>query len=91
MGLEEYGIQDMSRIAKLEEEQFGPKFYIGDLVRKKSGAAWEGYVVGWYSTSLTQRGYCVESRYHQGSVQIYPNRALELVERQARPRDMDDF
>lgn len=54
-------------------------FQIGDLVRKKSGSAWEGYVVGHYSTSLTPEGYCVESSSHAGSVQIYPATALELV------------
>lgn len=51
----------------------------GTRVRKKTGAAWQGRIVGWYSTSQTPRGYAVESEVHHGSVQIYPEAALELV------------
>lgn len=54
-------------------------FQHGQLVRKKSGSEWMGYVVGWYSTYLTQEGYAVESRDHKGSVQIYPAKALEAL------------
>ncbi|MFZ6722617.1 trimethoprim-resistant dihydrofolate reductase DfrB [Undibacterium sp. Ji49W] len=54
-------------------------FGMGDRVRKKSGAAWQGQVVGWYSTKLTPEGYAVESESHPGSVQIYPVAALERV------------
>lgn len=54
-------------------------FGLGDRVRKKSGAAWQGRVVGWYCTSLTPEGYAVESESHPGSVQIYPVAALEPV------------
>ena len=54
-------------------------FTIGDTVRKKSGSEWEGVVVGFYSTSLTPEGYAVESSSHAGSVQIYPAKALEVV------------
>ena len=54
-------------------------FSEGDKVRKKSGSAWQGRVVGWYSTSLTTEGYAVESDAHPGSVQIYPVAALELI------------
>lgn len=54
-------------------------FAIGDTVRKKSGSEWEGVVVGFYSTSLTPEGYAVESSSHEGSVQIYPTKALEVV------------
>lgn len=54
-------------------------FGFGDRVRKKSGAAWQGQVVGWYSTKLTPEGYAVESESHLGSVQIYPVAALERV------------
>lgn len=54
-------------------------FRLGDRVRKKSGAAWQGHVVGWYCTKLTPEGYAVESEAHPGSVQIYPVAALELV------------
>lgn len=52
-------------------------FRLGDRVRKKSGAAWQGRIVGWYSTTLTPEGYAVESEAHPGSVQIYPVAALE--------------
>lgn len=52
-------------------------FGLGERVRKKSGAAWQGHIVGWYSTKLTPEGYAVESEVHPGSVQIYPVAALE--------------
>ena len=58
------------------------KFNIGELVRKIRGSDWQGIVVGTYSTSLTPEGYCVESLFHKGSVQIYPAHALELVPRE---------
>lgn len=54
-------------------------FALGDRVQKKSGAAWQGQVVGWYSTKLTPEGYAVESEFHPGSVQIYPVTALERI------------
>jgi len=54
-------------------------FDIGTRVRKKSGSQWEGFVCGYYSTSLTPNGVCVESSTHKGSVQIYPAKALEIV------------
>lgn len=53
---------------------------LGTRVRKKSGSSWQGRVVGYYSTSLTPQGVCVESEREPGSVQIYPVRALEKVE-----------
>jgi dihydrofolate reductase (trimethoprim resistance protein) len=56
---------------------FTATFKPGDRVRKKSGAAWQGKIVGWYSTNLTPEGYAVESEAHPGSVQIYPVSALE--------------
>lgn len=52
-------------------------FRLGQRVRKKSGGAWHGAVVGWYRTALTPEGYAVESAYEPGSVQIYPASALE--------------
>lgn len=58
---------------------FAATFGLGDRVRKKSGAAWQGRIVGWYSTRLTPEGYAVESEAHPGSVQIYPVAALERV------------
>ena len=54
-------------------------FALGDRVRKKSGASWQGQVVGWYCTKLTPEGYAVESESHPGSVQIYPVAALERL------------
>ena len=56
-----------------------PAFKRGDLVRKRSGAQWQGHIVGEYSTALTPEGYAVESDAHVGSVQIYPAAALERV------------
>jgi len=52
-------------------------YALGDYVMKKSGAEWEGRVVGFYSTQLTPEGYAVESLDHAGSVQIYPVGALQ--------------
>lgn len=52
------------------------KFALGDRVSKKSGANWNGRVVGFYSTALTTIGYAVESEREIGSVQIYPEAAL---------------
>lgn len=57
----------------------GTTFNIGDRVRKRSGSAWQGLIVGWYSTRLTPEGYAVESEVHSGSVQIYPVAALEKI------------
>ena len=55
------------------------KFRIGDVVKKVSGSEWEGVIVGTYSTALTPEGYAVESMMHNGSVQIYPAKALEYL------------
>jgi dihydrofolate reductase (trimethoprim resistance protein) len=55
------------------------KFALGDRVQKDRGSSWHGRVVGWYSTSLTSEGYCVESFREPGSVQIYPAAALRRV------------
>lgn len=52
------------------------KFQIGDIVLKHKGSAWIGKVVGTYKTELTPEGYCIESTFHPGSVQIYPAAAL---------------
>lgn len=53
------------------------KFKLGQHVRKIRGSEWRGKIVGTYSTDLTPEGYCIESEYHSGSVQIYPAAALE--------------
>jgi len=63
----------------------GWPFQIGNRVRKKSGASWQGRIVGFYSTSLTPHGYCVENEREPGSVQLYPEAALEFVPKDPRP------
>ena len=55
------------------------KFSLGQRVRKIKGSSWQGRVVGFYSTELTPMGYAVESEREPGSVQIYPEAALEAV------------
>ncbi|NEI71071.1 hypothetical protein GR212_15940 [Rhizobium lusitanum] len=57
----------------------GRAFAIGDRVRKTKGSSWQGRIVGFYSTELTPVGYCVESEREPGSVQIYPETALEAI------------
>ncbi len=49
---------------------------MGDRLKKKSGAQWQGVVVGFYQTDLTPEGYAIESEKEKGSVQIYPLKAL---------------
>lgn len=58
-------------------------FTFGDRVSKKSGSHWHGKVVGFYSTELTPEGYAIESEREQGSVQIYPAKALTPAMEQA--------
>ena len=58
------------------------KYKLGDMVTKTKGSSWTGRVVGFYSTKLTPIGYAVESTYETGSVQIYPESALALVEKE---------
>ncbi len=55
-------------------------FQLGDEVKKTSGSMWHGKIVGFYSTELTPEGYCVESMYEKGAVQIYPEKALEKLD-----------
>lgn len=52
---------------------------LGDRVKKKKGSSWQGIIVGSYSTALTPVGWCVESEREPGSVQLYPEAALEVV------------
>lgn len=54
-------------------------FSRGEKVRKKSGAWWEGIVVGFYSTEQSPRGYAVQLENMFGPVQIYPESALERM------------
>lgn len=67
-----------------------PKFKRGDKVRKKSGSQWHGTIVGFYSTSLTPIGYCVESEREKGSVQIYPESALELWQPKKETNELEE-
>lgn len=60
-------------------EAVARKFQLGDRVTKTKGSSWTGLVVGFYSTSLTPIGYAVESENEPGSVQIYPESALDAV------------
>lgn len=59
---------------------------LGDRVRKRKGSSWQGRIVGSYSTNLTPIGWAVESEREPGSVQIYPEAALELVEKHDESR-----
>lgn len=52
-------------------------FKMGDFVAKKGRASWRGRIVGWYRTDLTALGYAIESYFEPGSVQIYPQAAIE--------------
>lgn len=52
---------------------------MGSRWRKRSGSSWQGRVVGYYTTTLTGEGVCIESEREPGSVQIYPLKALEEV------------
>lgn len=54
-------------------------YQIGDRVRKSKDSSWHGVIVGFYSTDLTPIGYCVESEREPGSVQVYPEAALEAA------------
>lgn len=49
-------------------------------VTKTKGSSWTGEVVGYYSTSLTPKGVCVESENEPGSVQIYPAKAVRRLD-----------
>lgn len=66
-------------LRSLELELVQRDWPLGTVVRKKSGSHWQGKVVGYYSTDLTQQGIAVESSIHVGSVQIYPVKAMEIV------------
>ena len=82
-------VQAAARMISESQLIDAPKFKPGERVRKIRGSSWQGFVVGAYSTSLTQEGYCVESEREPGSVQIYPAAALELVPT-VKPEDNAD-
>jgi dihydrofolate reductase (trimethoprim resistance protein) len=82
------GIEQMT---ELEAPDFQGTFKMGDLVKKKgSKGQWHGRVVGFYSASCTPIGYAVESLFEVGSVQIYPESALEHWEPEEAPENDDD-
>lgn len=58
----------------------GARWNLGDLVQKKRGSQWRGPVVGFYSTNHTPIGYVVMSMYEDGSVQAWPEAALDDLE-----------
>lgn len=62
--------------ALVNQEWKNSKFALGDRVTKSKGSSWTGRIVGFYSTTLTPKGYAVESENEPGSVQIYPEAAL---------------
>lgn len=55
----------------------GARWNLGDKVRKKRGSSWRGVVCGFYSTKHTPIGYAVDSAFEPGSVQVWPEAALE--------------
>lgn len=58
----------------------GALYSFGDRVRKKRGSQWQGRICGWYTTENTPIGYAVESEREIGSVQVWPEAALERVD-----------
>lgn len=71
-------------LAEARKERRTPRTMIehpplGTRMRKTKGSSWQGRVVGYYSTSLTPHGVCIESEREPGSVQIYPITALEVL------------
>ena len=68
---------------------FDSRFKPGDLVQKKSGSKWRGRIVGYYSTDLTKVGWAVESIHEPGSVQIYPESALDFIMEETQLVDED--
>lgn len=55
----------------------GARWQLGDTVAKRRGSSWRGRVVGFYATANTPIGYAVESYYEPGSVQVWPEAALQ--------------
>lgn len=65
-----------------EQAMADRRFQLNDRVTKIKGSSWTGHVCGFYSTSLTPVGYCVESENEPGSVQLYPEAALTASRRE---------
>ena len=68
----------------------GGRFVIGDLVRKKVNSEWRGEVVGYYSTENTPNGYSVKSLFEKGSVQVWPEAALESWDGKGTPEQLQE-
>ena len=66
-------------VMPITDEDVERRFKLDDRVTKTKGSSWTGRVVGFYSTTLTPIGYAVESENEPGSVQIYPEAALEAA------------
>lgn len=81
LGHREHGVPihfaDVRAVLAGIDQVDGRKWTLGARLRKKKGSAWHGKVVGFYSTELTPIGYAIESAFEPGSVQIYPENALE--------------
>lgn len=60
-----------------QAEPVATRWQLGDKVRKKRGSSWRGTVCGFYTTPHTPQGYCVDSAFEPGSVQVWPEAALE--------------
>lgn len=74
-----FGPTTATELLQLDDHPKSRRFTLKDRVRKTKGSSWQGRVVGFYSTELTPIGYCVESEREPGSVQIYPESALEAL------------
>lgn len=59
------------------ERPEGARWGWHETVQKKRGSSWRGRVVGFYSTAQTPIGYDIESLFEPGSVQCWPEAALE--------------
>ena len=66
-------------VMPITDEDVERRFKLDDRVTKTKGSSWTGRVVGFYSTTLTPIGYAVESENEPGSVQIYPEAALDAA------------
>lgn len=72
-------LRELSAIAAMpvQAEPVATRWQLGDKVKKKANSSWRGVVCGFYSTPHTPVGYCVDSAFEPGSVQVWPEAALE--------------
>ena len=71
------GLAAIAAMPTVQAEPVATRWQLGDYVRKKRGSSWRGVVCGFYSTPHTPVGYCVDSTFEPGSVQVWPEAALE--------------